>query len=76
MSENELVGAIPPILGNLSYTGKLLVSSASPVFFTKTIFLSCLNTFWHLFFFRYLHGNKLTGHVPPELGNMTKLSYL
>lgn len=25
---------------------------------------------------RYLHGNKLTGPIPPELGNMTKLSYL
>lgn len=25
---------------------------------------------------RYLHGNKLTGSIPPELGNMTKLHYL
>ncbi|XP_057511648.1 LRR receptor-like serine/threonine-protein kinase ERECTA [Actinidia eriantha] len=24
----------------------------------------------------YLHGNKLTGSIPPELGNMTKLHYL
>lgn len=29
-----------------------------------------------LFFCRYLHGNKLTGLIPPELGNMTKLHYL
>ncbi|XVF08982.1 hypothetical protein REPUB_Repub07fG0051100 [Reevesia pubescens] len=26
-------------------------------------------------FSRYLHGNKLTGPIPPELGNMSKLSY-
>lgn len=26
--------------------------------------------------FSYLHGNKLTGQIPPELGNMSKLSYL
>lgn len=25
---------------------------------------------------RYLHGNKLTGPIPPELGNMSKLHYL
>ncbi|KAL4329946.1 hypothetical protein AHAS_Ahas13G0350900 [Arachis hypogaea] len=25
---------------------------------------------------RYLHGNKLTGPIPAELGNMSKLSYL
>jgi len=25
---------------------------------------------------RYLHGNKLTGQIPPELGNMSRLSYL
>ncbi|KAK1559672.1 hypothetical protein Q3G72_017123 [Acer saccharum] len=25
---------------------------------------------------RYLHGNRLTGPIPPELGNMSKLSYL
>lgn len=25
---------------------------------------------------RYLHGNKLIGPIPPELGNMSKLSYL
>ncbi|KAJ6924260.1 hypothetical protein NC652_017520 [Populus alba x Populus x berolinensis] len=24
----------------------------------------------------YLHGNQLTGSIPPELGNMTKLHYL
>ena len=27
-------------------------------------------------FCRYLHGNQLTGSIPPELGNMTKLHYL
>ncbi|KAK4838687.1 hypothetical protein QYF36_015648 [Acer negundo] len=25
---------------------------------------------------RYLHGNKLTGPIPPELGNTSKLNYL
>ena len=45
LSENELVGPIPPILGNLSYTGKLLVSSVSPVFSLKQYSFS-INTFW------------------------------
>lgn len=28
------------------------------------------------FISRYLHSNKLTGSIPPELGNMSKLHYL
>jgi len=36
LSENELVGPVPPILGNLYYTGKLLVSSTI-FFFPKPI---------------------------------------
>ncbi|XVE94938.1 hypothetical protein REPUB_Repub02eG0052900 [Reevesia pubescens] len=38
LSENELIGHVLLILGDLSYSGKL-----------------------------YLHGNKLTGPIPPEL---------
>lgn len=29
-----------------------------------------------LSFFRYLDNNRLTGSIPPELGNMTLLNYL
>ena len=27
-------------------------------------------------FYRYLDNNRLTGSIPPELGNMTLLNYL
>jgi hypothetical protein len=59
LRENELIGPIPPILGNLSYTGKLLVSSTI-LFTPKPSSFSLINGLYnHSFSAIYMATNLL-----------------
>ena len=59
LSENELVGPIPPILGNLSYTGKLLVSSTILLFHKPSTFSFINGLYNHFFSVIYMATNLL-----------------
>ncbi|KAK6250498.1 hypothetical protein SCA6_004503 [Theobroma cacao] len=68
LSENELVGPIPSILGNLSYTGKLYLhgnklTGPIPPELGNMSKLSYLQ----------LNDNQLVGTIPAELGKLVQL---
>ncbi|KAF8376938.1 hypothetical protein HHK36_030309 [Tetracentron sinense] len=80
---NQLSGKILSVIGlmqalavlNLTYTEKL--KNGSIFYFSNHLSTLCIN-FWLecLGCCKSLHGNKLTGSIPLELRNMTKLHYL
>ncbi len=71
LDSNQLIGTIPPELGNLSNLTSLTLSNNQ---LTGTIppELGNLSNLTHL----QLSSNELTGIIPPELGNLSNLTHL
>ncbi len=71
LSNNNLSGALPPVLGQLSglqglaLNGNSLTGSVPPE-------LGMLTALTHL----YLYENQLSGEIPPELGQLVNLVHL